>query len=90
MQVAYASMAVSKAMAETGNPNSISDAGVGAIAARSSVMGAYLNVKINASGVRDKAWIEDILERGEEIQEKAIEEEQRILERVEKALKSGE
>ncbi len=90
MQVAYASMAVSKAMAETGNPNSISDAGVGAIAARSGVMGAYLNVKINASGVRDKAWIDDILERGEEIQGKAMEEEQRILERVEKALKSGE
>jgi len=90
MQVAYASMAVSKAMAETGNPNSISDAGVGAIAARSGVMGAYLNVRINASGVRDKAWIEDILERGEEIQEKAMVEEQRILELAEKALKRGE
>ena len=73
-------------MAETGNPNSISDAGVGAIAARSAVMGAYLNVKINASGVQNKAWIGDILERGEEIQDKAIEEERVILALVDKAM----
>ena len=86
MQVAYESMAVSKAMAETGNPNSISDAGVGAIAARSGVLGAYLNVKINAPGVQDRPWIEDILERGRELQSKAMEEEQRILKVVNQAL----
>ena len=86
MQVSYESMGVARAMAETGNPNSISDAGVGAIAARSAVMGAYLNVKINASGVQNKAWIGDILERGEEIQDKAIEEERVILALVDKAM----
>jgi glutamate formiminotransferase/formiminotetrahydrofolate cyclodeaminase len=86
MQVAYASMAVSRAMAETGNPNSISDAGVGAIAARSGVLGAYLNVKINAPGIQDRPWIEDILERGRELQSKAMEEEQRILKVVNEAL----
>ena len=86
MQVAYASMEIAKAMAEIGNPNSISDAGVGAIAARSAVMGAYLNVKINAPGMHDKAWIEDVLKRGEEMQEKAVEEEGRILGVVNKAL----
>ena len=86
MQVSYESMGVARAMAETGNPNSISDAGVGAIAARSAVMGAYLNVKINASGVQNKAWIGDILERGEEIQDKAIEEERIILALVDKAM----
>ena len=51
MQAAYASMEVIKAMAETGNPNSVSDAGVGALCARSAVMGAYMNVRINAIGI---------------------------------------
>ena len=41
-------------MAEKGNPNSVSDAGVGALAARAAVMGAGLNVKINASSLKDK------------------------------------
>ena len=75
-----------KAMSEIGNPNSISDAAVGAIAARSAVMGAYLNVNINAPGIHDKAWIEDVLKRGQEMQEKAAEEESRILEVANKAL----
>ena len=86
MQVAYESMEVAKAMAEIGNSNSISDAGGGAIAARSAVMGAYLNVKINAPGIHDKTWIEDVLKRGGEMQEKAVEEERRILEVVNKTL----
>lgn len=82
MEVAYESMEVIKAMAEIGNPNSVSDAGVGALCARSAVMGAFLNVKINASGVEDKTWINDLLTRGEEIQSKAIAQEQAILEIV--------
>ena len=80
MEVSLACMDVCKAMAQHGNPNSVSDAGVGALAARSAVMGAYLNVKINASGVEDKAWIEDLIARGKEIQDKAIAEETGILE----------
>ena len=43
-----------KAMAETGNPNSVSDAGVGALAARAAVLGAGMNVKINAGSLIDK------------------------------------
>ncbi|MCH8878864.1 MAG: glutamate formimidoyltransferase [Planctomycetes bacterium] len=82
MQSAYAAMEVAKAMAEIGNPNSVSDAGVGALAARSAVMGAFLNVKINASGVDDKKWMKDILARGEEIQANAVALEQEILEIV--------
>jgi len=66
-------------MAETGNPNSVSDAGVGALAARSGVMGAYLNVKINAAGLTDKAFAADIVARGKEIQDKAIALESEIL-----------
>ncbi|MCZ6652833.1 MAG: glutamate formimidoyltransferase [Planctomycetota bacterium] len=79
MQSAYAAMEVAKAMAEIGNPNSVSDTGVGALAGRSAVMGAFLNVKINASGVEDKKWMKDILTRGEEIQTKAVALEQDIL-----------
>jgi len=54
METCYHSMEVMKAMAEIGNPNSVSDAGVGALAARSGVLGAFLNVKINASGLSNK------------------------------------
>lgn len=79
MQAAYGSMEVIKAMAEHGNPNSVSDAGVGALAARSAVMGAFLNVKINASGLEDKGFAADIIARGAEIEKKTQELESAIL-----------
>jgi glutamate formiminotransferase/formiminotetrahydrofolate cyclodeaminase len=79
MQSAYASMEVIKAMAETGNPNSVSDAGVGALCARSSVMGAFMNVRINAAGYDDKEFVADILSRGREIENKTIALESEIL-----------
>jgi len=71
MQKAFESMEIIKAMVETGNPNSVTDAGVGAICARSAVMGAYLNVKINAAGLDDKKYVNNILAKGKEIEEKA-------------------
>lgn len=64
MRVARRSMDVLKAMADIGNPNSVSDAGVGALCARSAVMGAYLNVRINASSLDDKAFVQQALEEG--------------------------
>ena len=82
METAYGSMELIQAMAEGGNPNSVSDAGVGALAARSAVLGAHLNVKINASGVDDKAWIEDLLTRARSLETKALEAEKKILEIV--------
>lgn len=72
MQAAYASMEVIKAMAEIGNPNSVSDAGVGALCARSAVMGAFMNVRINASGYDDKTFVNDIIAKGKEIENKTI------------------
>lgn len=72
MQAAYDSMEVIKAMAETGNPNSVSDAGVGALCARSSVMGAFMNVRINAAGYDDKNFVTDIIDRGRKIENNAI------------------
>jgi glutamate formiminotransferase/formiminotetrahydrofolate cyclodeaminase len=50
-----------KAMAEQGNPNSVSDAGVGALAARAAVLGACLNVRINASGLKDRTEAERLI-----------------------------
>ncbi len=83
MKLSYESMEVMKAMVEIGNPNSVTDAGVGALAARSAVLGAYLNVKINASGYSDTAWADKILNEGEKIKENAIAAEQEILQLVE-------
>jgi glutamate formiminotransferase/formiminotetrahydrofolate cyclodeaminase len=70
MQVAAESMVVIKAMAETGNPNSVSDAGVGALCARSAVMGAFLNVKINAGGLGDKQYAAELVSKGKALEEK--------------------
>jgi glutamate formiminotransferase / formiminotetrahydrofolate cyclodeaminase len=88
MKAALGSMEVIKAMAEKGNPNSASDAGVGALCARSAVIGAYLNVKINAAGLEDKSFTEDKINEGKSIVEKAKSLEAEILELVEKHINS--
>ncbi|MDM8159463.1 glutamate formimidoyltransferase [Labilibaculum sp. K2S] len=72
MELCLGSMDVAKAMAEIGNPNSVTDAGVGALAARSGVLGAFMNVKINAADLQDKAWAADIIAKGQAIVDKAI------------------
>ncbi len=79
MQASYDSMEVIKAMAEIGNPNSVSDAGVGALCARTAVLGAFMNVRINASGCDDKKFVADVLNRGREIENKTIALEEEIL-----------
>lgn len=79
METAFRAFEVLKAMAETGNPNSVSDACVGALAVRSCVIGAFLNVKINASGLDDKEFVETILKKGEEIEIKTKKIEKEIL-----------
>ena len=68
METAFSAFGLIKAMVEHGNPNSISDAGVGAIATRACIRGAYLNVKINASGLKDKDFVSSVIERGAEIE----------------------
>ena len=79
MQIAFEGMTVIKAMAETGNPNSVSDAGVGALCARSAVMGAFMNVRINASGYDDKVFVNDMLAKGGELEKRTMEMEAVIL-----------
>ena len=83
MKAAYKAFDVVRAMAEEGNPNSVSDAGVGALAARSAVMGACLNVKINAAGLKDRAVAEALVKEAEEIQAAAQRAEAEILAVVE-------
>ena len=75
-------MQVINAMADIGNPNSISDAGVGALCARSAVMGAFMNVRINASGYEDKVYVQEIIAKGKEIEDKTIALEKEILQVV--------
>lgn len=67
MELSHESFALAKAMAEIGNPNSVSDAGVGALCARAAVKGAYLNVKINAQGLEEHAEVKPILAKAEEL-----------------------
>ncbi len=86
MKLCFGSMEVSKAMAEIGNPNSVSDAGVGALAARSGVKGAFLNVKINAEGLEDKEFVENVLKEGAEIEAKTEAMEAEILQIVNKVI----
>ena len=87
MKAAYKAFDVVRAMAEEGNPNSVSDAGVGALAARSAVMGACLNVKINAAGLKDRAVADALVKEAEEIQALAQKTEAEVLAVVESKIK---
>jgi glutamate formiminotransferase/formiminotetrahydrofolate cyclodeaminase len=87
MQKAFESLEVIKAMAETGNPNSVTDAGVGALCARTAVLGAFLNVKINATGLDDKEFAAEIIQKGAAIEKETIRIEQEILDIVNQKIK---
>ena len=79
MKTAYDSMEVMKAMAEIGNPNSITDAAVGALCARTAVIGAFLNVKINCGDCDDKSFVKNIIEKGEKLVKQATDLETQII-----------
>ena len=82
MKASFKAFGLARAMAAEGNPNSVSDAGVGALAARSAVLGACLNVKINAVGLKDRAKAADLIAEAEDIALKAVQEEKEILDIV--------
>lgn len=84
MKVSLDSMNILKEMAEKGNPNSVSDAGVGALCARTAVEGAALNVKINCSGFDDKAYVADALSQAGNMLQEAKKMEREIIAVVEK------
>ena len=80
METAFSGLEVVKAMVETGNPNSITDAAVGTLALRTCIRGAFLNVRINAEGLDDKSFVTDIILKGEAIEKAAEETENYVLE----------
>lgn len=86
MKASYNVFELCKAMAEEGNPNSVSDAGVGVLAARAAVLGAGLNVKINASGLKDKEKANELIAEANVLIEQANKAEQEIMLIVESKL----
>lgn len=86
MKSSYKAFEICKAMAETCNPASVSDAGVGALAARAAVLGAGLNVKINASSLKDKAQAEALINEANNLMADADKAEREIMEIVEKLI----
>jgi glutamate formiminotransferase / formiminotetrahydrofolate cyclodeaminase len=80
METAYNSMEVMQAMLKEGMQSSISDAGVGALCARTAVVGAYFNVRINAKDIKDRVFAEDILAKSEVIYKKALAIEKEVME----------
>jgi len=69
METSFACLESIKCMAEVGNPNSISDAGVAALCIRTAVMGAYLNVRINCKDLNDDNYVSNIIQKGKLIVE---------------------
>ena len=86
MRAALAVFPIVRAMAEEGNPNSVSDAGVGALAARSAVFGARLNVRINAAGLKDRAKADALTAEADAIAAEAARLEAEVLEIVEQKI----
>jgi len=82
METAFSGFGIIREMVEQGNPNSITDAGVGALALNSCIKGAFLNVKINSNGLDDKQFVNSIINSGNEIVLKAAAQEAEILKLV--------
>ena len=79
MKKSFETFGIVKAMVETGNPNSVTDAAVGALCARSAVMGAWLNVRINAASLKDRDFVDKVLAEAKQLAEKAMQTEAEVL-----------
>ena len=87
MRLSYSAFPLIREMIEKGNPNSITDAGVGALCIRAAVLGAHLNVKINSTTYDDKSFVAGVLKEGEEIAMKTMETESELLKFVNEKIK---
>ena len=87
MKTSYKVFEVCRQMVTTGNPNSVSDAGVGALAARAAVIGAGMNVKINAASLKDREKAEALIAEADALVEKANAEEKEITQTVEEMIR---
>lgn len=88
MEAAFSAFKLIMEMVEKGNPNSVSDAGVGALALRSCIKGAFLNVKINASGLHDKEFVKTIIAKGLAMEMAAGATEELILKIIDEKIKN--
>ncbi len=79
METSMQTFPIIKAMTETGNPNSVTDAAVGALCIRAAVHGSFLNVKINTSGLKDKKFVNEVLKKGKQMIQKADKMEKEIM-----------
>ena len=86
MQTAYDSLEMLSAMVEKGNQNSITDAGVGVLCVKTAVRGAYFNVLINAKGLKDQVFAQEMIQKAKALLAKNHQESDRILALVESAL----
>jgi len=84
MEKALASMSIISKMAEIGNPNSLSDAGVGILCARLAVSGAFLNVRTNATSFNDKEFTSKLISQGTDMEKRAVEIEKSVLDLIHK------
>ena len=82
MNTAFSAFDLIDAMVRDGNPNSLSDAGVGALAIRSAIYGAYMNVRINSSDLKNRDLAESLVSQAEDLLQKTIEREKIIIELV--------
>lgn len=89
MELSFKSFEIIEYMALNGNPNSVSDAGVGALCARSAILGAGLNVSINAASLKDDADAVKMVSRAKELEDMAILKEQEILAIVKQKILAG-
>jgi glutamate formiminotransferase/formiminotetrahydrofolate cyclodeaminase len=82
MRVAYSAFDLIEAMVKEGNPNSVSDAGVGALAIRSAIYGAYMNVRINSVDLKDRSVADILVAEAQEIYNKTAGREKHIIDAV--------
>ncbi len=79
METAHNSIEVMQAMLKEGIQNSLSDAAVGVLCARTAVVGAYFNVRINAKDIKDRAFADDIIAKAEKIYQATLQNEKEVI-----------
>lgn len=89
MQKSFESLEIIREMVEKGNPNSVTDAAVGALCVRTAVMGAFMNVKINSAGLDDKDFVKKTIKQGQEIVDEMMKQEAEILKITEEKIASA-
>lgn len=83
MHVSYNSLPMLTAMIEVGNPNSITDAAVGALCVQTAVKGAYLNVLVNAKGLKDRVFADEIINKAKSIHQDTVSKVESLISKVE-------